>query len=238
MWRVIVATLLADGLGATDCEAIGAGWLAQPVNAISSLGYVLAGAWVLWRSHSGDEAGRTGFWVATSLLSVGVGSFLFHGPMPPAARWIHDATIVVLLELLVMLAAAGLRKWPQHLMLRRWALLAALSAAVVALVPGSTTLLAAVAIAVMVVVEGLRWRQPSSPQFHRGVIVSAVFLLGAGLFYVMGRTGGPWCDPAGGWQGHAVWHVLTALAFARYGTLLLVAGPPGWRSEPAPDQAG
>ncbi len=227
MWRVTVATLLAGGLGATDCEAIGAGWLAQPVNASSSLGYLLAGAWILWSADSRAEGWRTRFWLGTSLLGVGVGSVLFHGPMPSAARWIHDATIVALLALVAMLVAAVMRNWPQPLTLRRWALLAGLSAVAVGVVPGLTTPLAVVAIAATVALESLRWRRQIPPDVRRHVIVSAAFLLAAGLFYLMGRTGGPWCEPSSGWQGHAAWHVLTAIALARYGSLFLGREPAG-----------
>ena len=75
-------------LGGSDCEALHAGWLGQPVNAVSSLAYVAAGVWVLRR---GGPAGP-----AAALGLVGVGSVLYHGPMPPGAGFVHDASIVAL----------------------------------------------------------------------------------------------------------------------------------------------
>src|SRR5918993_1111850 len=37
------------GMGGADCELLGNGWLAQPVNAWSSLAYLVAAGWVVGR---------------------------------------------------------------------------------------------------------------------------------------------------------------------------------------------
>lgn len=75
-------------LGASDCEALHAGWLGQPVNGLSSLAYVVAGAYVLRRGGPVVPA--------LALGAVGGGSLLFHGPMPPGAEAAHDWSIVAL----------------------------------------------------------------------------------------------------------------------------------------------
>jgi hypothetical protein len=72
-------------LGGSDCEALGDGVLGQPVNTLSSLAYVAAGAYVLRR---GGPPGP-----AVALALVGVGSVLYHGPMPPGAELVHDASL-------------------------------------------------------------------------------------------------------------------------------------------------
>ncbi|MCA1845327.1 MAG: ceramidase [Actinobacteria bacterium] len=66
-------------MGGSDCEQIGSGWLAQPVNALSSLVYVAVGVWLLWRSRAPGV--RRGPLVAggAALLAVGVGGVAFHG---------------------------------------------------------------------------------------------------------------------------------------------------------------
>lgn len=80
-------------LGGTDCERIGAGWLAQPANAVSSLAYVAAGAWMLRRA----AAPGTDSWLLTgagvALAAIGAGSVAFHGPQPAWAATAHDAAI-------------------------------------------------------------------------------------------------------------------------------------------------
>jgi hypothetical protein len=74
-------------LGASDCEALRDGWLGQPVNTLSSLAYVVAGAYVLWRGGPRVPA--------LALAAVGVGSVLYHGPMTSGAGLAHDGSIVV-----------------------------------------------------------------------------------------------------------------------------------------------
>ena len=77
-------------LGGSDCEALHDGWLGQPVNALSSLAYVAAGVYVLHRSRP------PALGLAVALSAVGIGSFLYHGPMPRGAELVHDGSIVAL----------------------------------------------------------------------------------------------------------------------------------------------
>lgn len=71
-------------LGGSDCEALESGALGQPVNTVSSLAYAAAAGYVL----------RRGGPPAPALALVGVGSVLYHGPMPPGAGPVHDASLV------------------------------------------------------------------------------------------------------------------------------------------------
>ena len=78
--------------GHTDCERIVGGVLAQPVLAVTSLAFVVAGVAVLvWavRIRAPLAAAAAG-----ALVAVGAGSFAFHGPQPPWAGLAHDWPIV------------------------------------------------------------------------------------------------------------------------------------------------
>jgi hypothetical protein len=155
-------------LGASDCEALHGGWLGQPVNCLSSLAYVGAGVYVLRRGGPGATP------LALALGLVGVGSVLYHGPMPAGAEAVHDGSLVALAATIAVTA------WRRRSLLRPPA---------VALV----TFGAAVAVNLLT------------------------------------RTGAPLCRPHSLVQGHAAWHVLTAVAL---GTWLAarrpeIAGPPG-----------
>jgi hypothetical protein len=77
-------------LGASDCEALRGGLLGQPVNALSSLAYVVAGGYVLRRG------GRGFLLPAIALGAVGAGSVLYHGPMPAGAELAHDGSVIAL----------------------------------------------------------------------------------------------------------------------------------------------
>ena len=96
-------------MGGADCELVGEGWLAQPVNAWSSLAYVVAAGFVASRRR--DALALLG---AAALVLVGVGSVAYHGPQPGWAEGVHDASIVGLLAA-VVLAVAGRRRRPPPL---------------------------------------------------------------------------------------------------------------------------
>lgn len=87
------------GLGGSDCEALREGWLGQPVNSLSSLAYLVAGVAVA--RNRGAAA------PAAALAAVGLGSLLYHGPMPPMAELLHDASVVALLVALVHVVWRG-----------------------------------------------------------------------------------------------------------------------------------
>jgi hypothetical protein len=90
---VAVATPVL-ALGGSDCEALHDGLLGQPANSLSSLAYVVAAGYVLRR---GGPRGP-----ALALALVGVGSVLYHGPMPPGADLVHNGSLIA-----VPLAAVG-----------------------------------------------------------------------------------------------------------------------------------
>ena len=85
---------VAAGFGHTDCERIVGGALAQPVLAVTSLVYVVAGVAVLvWAMRvTASLAGAAG----VALVAVGAGSFAYHGPQPSWAELAHDVPIVAL----------------------------------------------------------------------------------------------------------------------------------------------
>ncbi len=77
-----------------DCEAIVDSFLGQPVNSLTTLAFVVA-AGIVWA-----RTGRR--WVTVGLAATGVGSFLFHGPMPSYAQVAHDVTLWFLVTIVVV----------------------------------------------------------------------------------------------------------------------------------------
>lgn len=75
-------------LGGSDCEALADSWLGQPVNGLTSVAYIVAAAFVLRRNGPPVPA--------VALAAVGVGSILYHGPMPSGAEVVHDGSIAAL----------------------------------------------------------------------------------------------------------------------------------------------
>lgn len=179
-----------------DCERIAQGFLAQPVNALTSLALVLAGVAIPFRRPD-----RRLFGMLVAL--VGVGSFLFHGPLPHQSEWLHDVTIGW------VLAAVALDRSRQWL----WGAIPALGVLFALWPPGADPVMVLIATGVVIgeAIRGLRHRTFASPA------AVGVLILGGGIG-TMSRTGWPWCDPDSLIQGHAVWHILAAVALFVWGT--------------------
>ncbi len=82
-------------LGDGDCEALRDTWLGQPVNTVTSMGYVAVGAWLGSRSARLPREQRAGAVAYAALVALtGVGSVAYHGPQFPGAQLLHDAPVV------------------------------------------------------------------------------------------------------------------------------------------------
>jgi len=81
------------------CERVGPGFWAEPVNALTNIGFVFA-AWFIWRiavrkqAHDSSIAAMTGM-----IAAIGIGSFLFHTMATPFTRWL-DIIPIFLFQLL------------------------------------------------------------------------------------------------------------------------------------------
>jgi hypothetical protein len=171
-----------------DCEAVVHSFFGQPVNSVTTIAFLVGGAVVMLRTEH--------TWVGIASIATGVGSFLFHGPMPPYAEWVHDLTLA---WLLLVVASSG-RSW------ERWARLPGLVivAAVIA-IPGAGdpvgVALAAAAIVLLLMQDrSIRTLGPLA-------LLAVVAVIGR-----LGATGGPQCDPSTLWQPHGLWHVGAAVA--------------------------
>jgi hypothetical protein len=85
-----------------DCERVVDTAMAQPVLAITSLAYVVAGLMVFWWAVR--SRGVLAACAGVVLTAVGVGSFAFHGPRPSWAGPAHDWPIAAL----AVMCAVGL----------------------------------------------------------------------------------------------------------------------------------
>ena len=176
---------------AADCELITEGLLGQPVNTVTTAAFLLAGLVVASRPWVR--------WVGIALIATGLGSFLFHGPMPPVAEWAHDVSLAWLILVVAGLGTA----W------ERWALLPGLAGLglLFALAPPLADPIA-VGLTVFAVVSLIR-RDRSAATLAPVALLAALAIVGR-----LGASGGPWCDPASIWQLHGLWHVGSALAVA------------------------
>ena len=181
---------------AADCESIGGGLLRQPVNSITTLAFVAAGLWIVTRRP--DRR-----WVGIALMATGIGSLLFHGPMPAGAEWAHDVTLAWLL-LVVAGTGTGWEK-PTHIP----GLL--VIGVLFALLPAIAD---PVAVGITVIAVVVRIRLDRSSHTWGALALLAV----SGIVGRLGATGWPLCDPSSIFQTHGLWHVASAAAVAWWAT--------------------
>jgi hypothetical protein len=201
---------------AADCEQVRSGWLGQPANAVSAVGYLVAGAWLLAWVCRRRAAPRRYWWFAAAVAANGLGSGLYHGPGWPGGGWCHDVAAVAVPVFVAADGLGGIRGWDDRVITRVWLTVTAVAAAGVPVRPVSTVLLVG-AVTGAVVAEAVLVRRPRPGGGGRVGRVVLVAALAVGVTaYLLGRTGGPLCRPDSLLQPHALWHLLTAVAMAAW----------------------
>jgi hypothetical protein len=218
-------------LGGSDGEAIGEGFLAQPANALSSAGLAVAGLGVLLEARRRRAPVGEAAVFAAALAAAGLGSVDYHGPQSRLAHWGHDVGLVAGLAAVAAHDLGALLGWTSS---TRNGVLAATVAATgaAAAVHPAAGMGASVAVgATVAVAETARLVQhPTDPRQRRLLGLSAAALSVGVVAYVLGRTGGPAAHPRSRVQGHALWHLLTAVSLGAWGAARLTgqtapAGP-------------
>ena len=185
--------------GAGDCERCRPGFVSQPVNAVSSLGYVVAGVAML---RDAGERRPIETLVAWSSIAAGVGSVAFHGPGGPVSRVVHDAGLIALLT------SAGLADLEREADIDLGPVVRAVipvASLVVARSRWSESVQVLVG-AAAVAGEAVRLRRNRRADGRAMLPVAAI----GATAHLLGRTGGPLCDPDSLLQPHAFWHLTTA----------------------------
>jgi hypothetical protein len=225
----LIAILVQGRIGESDCETLRDGVLAQPVNAISSTAYVIAGLWLVvraLRNRAAEMATQAVF--GLTLLSVGVGSVAFHGPQPSGSRLLHDLTIAAVFAVIAARNLGTLRAWSETTALMAFAAITTMVGVVMALSPdagnAATGVVGAAAVGSEIYLYWSRKRGPVSARSMRWLIAIVGLLVVAGVVNLLGRTDAPLCDPDSLYQGHAAWHALTAVAFGLYGYTAFPSG--------------
>lgn len=210
----------ARPLGESDCECVHEGWLAQPVNALSSLAYAAAGVALLVRARRRAPTGQDGRSTAPGWLGIyglataanGVGGLAYHGPGGPLSRWLHDAALLATLGV-VTTAEVGEATGTE--IDRRHAAAAVAAGAALAVVP-SVSRAAQVGLGLGAAASDVTAGFVGESSHYRRASLALIWI-GAAAVNATTRTGAPLCRPRSILQGHAAWHALTALALWWWG---------------------
>jgi Ceramidase len=215
------------GRGANFCEAARDGWVKQPANSLSNLGFVVAGLLVAWRAGRRDQLGdvlprHDG--LATSYACVvvvlGPASAAMH-----ATQSEHGGDLDLLSMYLVasFAAAYALMRWVRQgrVLFAQLFLLFVAACELIGLYDGTVPVVEqsgniafAALLLTAVVLEIRLWLRAGrgSEQEPRTDLRWGAASLGTILvaFAIWNVTKSAWCDPHSLLQGHAAWHLLCA----------------------------
>ncbi len=211
------------GRGANFCEAARDGYLKQPANSLSNLGFVVAGLMIGWRARTpellGDTLPRfpglaTGY--ACVVVLLGPASAAMHATQSSLGG-VLDMTSMYLVA--GFAAAYSLTRWWRREPVFFWQLFLLLVAAceLVGLWDGDVpvvhyggNLAFGLLLVLAAVVETRLWRRgPARADLRYGVGALASMLV---AFVIWNLSQHGWCDPHSLVQGHAAWHLLDAVA--------------------------
>lgn len=236
----IAAPLLApvplDTAG-PGCEPLSDGFWHEPVSAVSSLAFVVAGAVIAigvrrgwlhrWVGRADDlTTSPAVLGYAALVAGIGVGSVVQHGPNPVWADLAHDLPLLGTLVFIISDAVADLtgstRSWWW------WALPTAAMVPLLHLAPHAGDLAQGGVAAVAVVLSLERARR--RPSLRRAIGWTVALLAAGGVVEIVSSPGWPLCY-ADGWRyGHAVWHVCIATGLTVLGAVM------GQRAAPRPSR--
>lgn len=202
------------GRGAHFCEAARDGWVKQPANTFSNLGFVVAGLAIAWQAGKHPLGG-----LATPYACLVV----FLGPAS-AAMHATQSSLGGRFDLLSMYlvasfaAAYALMRWVRQGRTFFWQLFLLFVAACelvgllgddVPVVQQSGNVAFAVLLAVAITTEVRLHRRDRRTDLRWGAAALGTILL---AFAIWNVTKTAWCDPHSLAQGHAAWHLLDAVS--------------------------
>ena len=131
-WGTPSAVEQAVGEVSRWCERVQPGIFHEPVNALSNLGFMVAGLWMLWLLGKDVVAGRTGMMFGHSPVALlyagaaiwlGPGSLLMHGTHTAWGGWADNLSMVMYILVPWLMNVSGMGRWPTPRLLSIYATL-------------------------------------------------------------------------------------------------------------------
>lgn len=223
--------------GAQFCETAHGCFFAQPSNTVSNLGFVAAGSVLAW--HARRPAGRLGSRGLTTAFTVtvvllGPASMAMHATESVNGGHLDVLSMHLIAAFAVAYAVARLGRLTTPRTVLAFVVIVGVSTRVtwiggrVEILHHTGNLVFALLVLAALVMELAVWRRAPRPR-PRWAIASVGTLLVAVGVWLVSQTDGPWCVPESWLQGHALWHLLCALAVYFLGRHYIAMARPGIR---------
>ena len=186
------------------CEEIRSDGIRQPSNSLSSLAFVLVAAIVLLRGWRNDRVKALLF--ALTLALVGIGSALYHASLSFTAQFLDVLGMYLIATLALLLSVSRIRHLSTVAMVAAYVAINSLLAGILWMAPLFRRWIFAALLAGIIATE-MRNRTGERRNMLRAVAVMGV----AFVIWILDFTR-TLCSPSSPIQGHAVWHILGALA--------------------------
>jgi hypothetical protein len=243
------------GRGAEFCEAARTGWLKQPANALSNLGFVGAGVAIGWRAgRPSGRLARPGLAAAFAVVVVllGPGSMAMHATQTTLGGHLDMSSMFLVAS---FAAAYALMRWFDRGSSYFFGafVLALLACELIERIPGEIpvvmhagNLIFGALLVLTLVLEGRLRRRDGGAGDIRWIRFAVASLGVAFLIWNLAKNDGPLCHPDSLLQGHAAWHLLCAVsayclyrywssAVADPSATMVATTSPARRGGPAPE---
>ncbi len=218
------------------CESVGDGFVRQPIDTWSNLAFVSVGVLILedvlrpstTRSNLLAQRRAYGVIYALAVIVIGLGSWFYHASLTFAGQWFDVMGMYLLGTFMVLYNMARLRPLSNRAFAIGYVVFNFILGVSLIAIPELRRYLFGVLLLVTIALELLLRRRgrnrvsPSEGELIAGsrnpVSGDTGYFIAALLIYLLAQI--VWtldlnhvvCDPQSLLQGHAVWHVLTALS--------------------------
>lgn len=194
------------------CELQRCAWVVEPANTWSNAGYLAVGC-ALWIATRESASPHLRFFAPAAVL-VGLASGIYHASYTFVLQILDFFAMYVFCYLLLTLNLRRLRVLDAGDWRRRfWQLVGATTVLTVALDFLEVPIQGLVFLLIVGIVASELWLWRRRPGVRIGGFLLAVALLGGGATFSLLDVTRTWCAPTHPFlQGHAIWHVLSALS--------------------------